>query len=280
MSTTRIETNALSASIESMQFLKQSDNGSRRAMETGERSTVTILGVRVDKITVENAVASVEEMIASSGQHLIVPVNPEMIMAAQTNIEFRQIINNASLALPDGIGVIVASQIYGKPISSRIPGVDMVERLAYLAQQRGFRIFFLGAAEGIATVAAHRLQAQYPGLIIAGTHAGSPRPDEEQEICRKINDAQPHILLVAYGAPKQEFWLARNFHKLHVPVAMCVGGTFDFLAGKAIRAPRWVQTIGFEWVYRLIQEPRRWRRMLALPRFVVAVLMNFSREKA
>ena len=280
MSTTRIETNGLSATMETKQFLIRSDNDARPARKSWKRSTVTILGVRIDNITVEKAVASVEEMIGDANQHLIIPVNPEMIMAAQTNIEFRQIINNASLVLPDGIGVILASRMYGKPISSRVPGVDMVERLASFAQQRGFRIFLLGAAEGVATLAAHRLQEQYPGLLVAGVHAGSPHPDEELEICRMINDVHPHILLVAYGAPKQELWLARNLHKLHIPVAMCVGGTFDFIAGTVIRAPLWVQTIGFEWVYRLIQEPRRWHRMLALPRFAFSIFINFFRDKA
>jgi len=249
-------------------------------MKTPKRTTVTILGVHIDNITIENAVASVEEMIESSRQHLIIPVNPEMIMTAQTNFGFRQIINNASLVLPDGIGVILASRMSHELISSRIPGVDMVEHLASLAERRGFKIFLLGAAEGVAALAARRLQVQYPGLIIAGTHAGSPRPEDEQDICRRINDVQPHILLVAYGAPKQELWLARNLHKLHIPVAMCVGGTFDFIAGKVTRAPRWVQTIGFEWLYRLTKEPSRWRRMLALPRFAIAVCINFFRNIA
>ncbi len=243
MSTMQIETNVSSLCIESIQLPIYSDNGSRQVMKTLKRTTVTILGVQIDKITIENTVASVEEMIESSHQHLIIPVNPEMIMAAQTNFEFRQIINNASLVLPDGIGVILASRMFNELIPSRIPGVDMVEHLASLAQQRGFKIFLLGAAEGIAALAARRLQEQYPGLIIAGTYAGSPRPEDEQDICRRINEVQPHILFVAYGAPKQELWVARNIHKLHIPVAMCVGGTFDFIAGKVTRAPRWVQTI-------------------------------------
>src|SRR5271169_3771077 len=98
-------------------------------------------------------------------------------------------------------------------------------------------------------------------------------PEEELDICQKINDAHPDILFIAYGAPKQELWLMRNFHKLHVPVAMCVGGTFDFIAGVVTRAPRWIQSIGCEWLYRLAKEPRRWRRMLALPRFAWAILM-------
>ena len=280
MLTNHIETHELLAGIDTKQFLTHCDNDSRPGMTSVKRCTVTILGVQIDNITVENAVASVEEMIESHGQHLIVPVNPEMIMAAQTNIEFRQTINNASLVLPDGIGVILASRLYRKPISSRIPGADLAQRLASLAQQRGLRMFFLGAGEGVAQHAARKLQAQYPGLIIAGTYAGSPHPDEEREICQRINDAHPHILLVAYGAPKQELWLARNLHKLQVPVAMCVGGTFDFIAGEVSRAPHWIQNIGFEWLYRLLKEPRRWRRMLALPRFAVAVLINIFRNKA
>ena len=280
MSTTQIGTNDLSAAIEPMQFLLRSENDSRYFMKTQKRSTVTILSVRIDNISAENAVACIEEMIGGPDQHLIIPVNPEMIMAAQTNIEFREIINNASLVLPDGIGVILASHIFRNPISARIPGVDMVQRIASLAQKRSLRLFLLGAAEGVADRTGLMLQKQYPGLVIAGTYAGSPRPEEEEDICRKINGVQPHILLVAYGAPRQELWLGRNLHKLHVSTAMCVGGTFDFIAGEVTRAPRWLQKIGFEWSYRLMKEPHRWRRMLALPRFAVAVLMNFFRNSA
>src|SRR5208283_3381978 len=256
----------LAIQIEKNRFLMDSTNGSIPPMKLRNRSTVTILGVQIDRITIENAVDTIEEMIKYQNKHLIVPVNPEMIMTAQHNPEFLRAINNASLALPDGIGVIWASRLYGTPIETRITGVDTVQSVAQHAAKHGYRIFFLGAAEGIADQAAQKLQRQYPGLTIAGTYAGSPRPEEEQDICQKINDARPHILFIAYGAPKQELWITRNFHKLHVPVAMCVGGTFDFIAGEVTRAPRWVQSIGCEWLYRLANEPRRWRRMIALPR--------------
>jgi N-acetylglucosaminyldiphosphoundecaprenol N-acetyl-beta-D-mannosaminyltransferase len=135
-------------------------------------------------------------------------------------------------------------------------------------------IFLLGAAPGIAEKAGEQLRKRYPHLKIAGTYAGSPHPAEEEEICQRIKNSQAEILLVAYGAPKQELWLSRNLDRLPLRLAMCVGGSFDFLAGITPRAPKWMQVLGIEWLYRLIQEPRRWRRMLALPKFAVLVIVE------
>jgi N-acetylglucosaminyldiphosphoundecaprenol N-acetyl-beta-D-mannosaminyltransferase len=211
-------------------------------------------------------------MVFSGKPHYVIPVNPELVMTARRNTLFRNVINDASLVLPDGIGVVIASWIMCKPITERVTGVDTVQDFAALAHKKGLRLFLLGAAPGVAECVAERLQAKYPGLEIVGTYAGSPDPAEEDEICKRIAAAKPQILLVAYGAPKQELWVARNLKRLNVPVTLCVGGTFDFIAGIASRAPIWIRRIGLEWLYRLIQEPHRWRRMTALPRFVFAVL--------
>lgn len=234
--------------------------------EAAARS-VTILGVRVHACSGADARANIESMLRSGAQHTIVPVNPEMIIAARSHREFRDTINRADLALPDGAGVILAARLQGAEMRERVPGSDTVELLAAIAARDGLRMFFLGAAPGIADEAARRLRERHPGLVIAGTHAGSPAPADEAEICAMIAGARTDILLVAYGAPKQELWVARNLAKLPVRLAMSVGGTFDFLAGVKSRAPRWMQRAGLEWLFRLAQEPRRWRRMLALPKF-------------
>ncbi|MBI1806208.1 MAG: WecB/TagA/CpsF family glycosyltransferase [Ignavibacteria bacterium] len=235
-------------------------------------SSSKILGIRVHHVTLDETLSIIGTMVFSGNRHLVVPLNPELVMTAQNNSAFRDVVNNASLVLPDGVGIVLASWLMGDPLRERVTGIDTVRHLAVLAQRQGLRLFLLGAAPGVAERAALRLQELHPGLQIAGTYAGSPHPDEEREICRRIEEADPQILLVAYGAPRQEIWVARNLSKLKVPVAICVGGTFDFIAGVSPRAPRWLQVFGLEWPYRLIREPRRWRRMLALPLFAAAVV--------
>jgi N-acetylglucosaminyldiphosphoundecaprenol N-acetyl-beta-D-mannosaminyltransferase len=243
------------------------------------RST-DILGVRIHQVTMNETLRFLEAMAKDGKSHHVVTVNPEFIMTAQQDRSFRDVLNSASIALPDGIGVVLASRWLGQPITERIPGVDVVEQFASVAQRHQLRLFLLGAAQGVAEIAARRLQEKYPGLCIAGTYAGSPHPDEEDEICQRIAEASPQILFVAYGAPQQDLWIARNLPRLKVPIAMGVGGSFDFIAGITIRAPRWIQEIGLEWLHRLIREPYRWRRMLALPQFVVAVIQSSKRLSA
>jgi N-acetylglucosaminyldiphosphoundecaprenol N-acetyl-beta-D-mannosaminyltransferase len=160
--------------------------------------------------------------------------------------------------------------------------VDLVEEFVRFASTRDIRFFFLGAAPGVAERAAAILQRKYPGLIVAGTYPGSPDPAEEVDLCEHIRAVNPHVLLVAYRVPEQEFWMARNLQRLNVPIVINVGGTFDFIAGVTRRAPRWMRSVGFEWLFRLLYQPWRWRRMLALPRFIVAIMterfwMTFGR---
>jgi N-acetylglucosaminyldiphosphoundecaprenol N-acetyl-beta-D-mannosaminyltransferase len=231
-----------------------------------------ILGVRVDAITFDATLARIEGYIADGRPRQIVTVNPEFVMASQSNAEFRRVINEAALALPDGTGVWWASRRLGCPVPERVPGVDLVARLASLSAARGFRIYLLGAMPGVAEMAAKVLCDRYPGLIVAGTYAGTPRVEDEAGIIAQVRAARPHILLVAYGAPAQDLWIARNLDRLGVPVGIGVGGAFDYLAGVHPLAPRWLRRIGLEWLYRLVTQPRRWRRMLALPRFVWQVL--------
>ncbi len=229
--------------------------------------SINILKVRIDNVKMSNVLEIIDKMILSKKCHQIVTVNPEFVMEAQKNIEFRKVLNEAALSLPDGIGIVLASKFTSQPLNERVTGVDTVQMLAYQAARNGWRIFFLGAAPGVAQIAATKLQILYPELQIAGTYSGSPNIQEEDEICEMIKAAKPEILLVAFGAPKQDLWIARNLEKLGVPVAIGVGGTFDFIAGIARRAPLWVQKISCEWLYRLMKEPRRWKRMLALPKF-------------
>jgi len=236
--------------------------------------SIAILGVRVSNVDVPESLAIIEDLIESGAPHQMVTVNTEFVMAAQKDAKFKAIINATALALPDGFGLLWASRFLGHPLKERVTGVDTVQRVAELAARKGYRLFLLGAAEGVADLCAQRLSNQYPNLQIAGTYAGSPALEEEKEIVALVKQARPDILFVAYGAPQQDKWIARNLDRLGVPLAMGVGGAFDFIAGVAVRAPRWVQRLGLEWLHRLYREPWRWKRMLALPRFVGLVILR------
>jgi N-acetylglucosaminyldiphosphoundecaprenol N-acetyl-beta-D-mannosaminyltransferase len=162
----------------------------------------------------------------------------------------------------------------GQHLRERVAGSDLVPRLAAEAAQRGWRPYFLGAAPGVAQKAAAILAARHPGLSVAGCYAGSPAPEEEAAITALIRSSQANLLFVAYGAPQQDLWLARNLVKTGAAVGIGIGGAFDFIAGVSRRAPDWVQRIGFEWLYRLVNEPWRWRRQLVLPQFALRVLLR------
>ncbi len=235
---------------------------------------ISILGVYVHAVTMGEALRVVEAMTVSDEPHQVVTVNPEFIMTAQRYHEFKEVLNNAALSFADGIGVVWASRLLGCPIRERVPGVEMFEHLVAMAAERGLRVFLLGAATGIAEQASRVLQQRYPGLFVSGTFAGSPKPEDDSAICEMIERAKPDFLFVAYGAPYQDLWIARNQPRLHMRVAMGVGGTFDFIVGKARRAPKVLRVIGLEWLYRLMREPWRWKRQLALPRFAVSVLLQ------
>ncbi len=234
--------------------------------------SIIILGVRVDNVNCDDAMARVEFFLRERGVHQIATVNPEFVVIAQKDAEFRRVLNQCALNVPDGVGLLWASRRLDKPLRERVTGQEMVARIAALAAQRGDRIFFLGAREGVAERAAERLKERYSGLRIGGCYAGSPTVEEEQRIVERINESKARILFVAFGPPQQEFWIARNISKLNVAVAMGVGGTFDTLAGLAPRAPQWMQRAGFEWTYRLLREPRRFKRQLAIPYFMWLVI--------
>jgi N-acetylglucosaminyldiphosphoundecaprenol N-acetyl-beta-D-mannosaminyltransferase len=235
----------------------------------GERAD--ILGIPIDNVTLEQTVSMIRDMALSGNPHHVVTVNPEFVMIARKNEEFRRVLREASLAIPDGIGIVLAAKILRQRLSERVAGVDTVHRLARVARDHGLSLFLLGAAPGVAEKTGTILCEQNPGLKIAGTYAGSPHPREEDQLCSIIERAHPDILLVAYGPPRQDLWIARTSKRLRVPVAMGVGGTFDFIAGVAKRAPVLVRKLGLEWLHRLIREPHRWRRMLTLPAFALVV---------
>lgn len=232
-----------------------------------------ILGVRVDDVSWDGALARIAAFIASGAPHRVMTPNPEFVMHARRDPAFRVLLEGADLAPADGVGLRWAARLLGLPLRAVIPGSDLVERLAATGAKGGQRWFLLGAAEGVAAAAAAALQRRYPGLRVVGTWSGSPDPAADEATCGRIEAAGPvDVLLVAYGAPAQDFWIARNQPRLRVPVAIGVGGTFNFLAGRSKRPPEVVKRLGLIWLFRLLMEPWRWRRQRALLRFAVLVL--------
>lgn len=237
-------------------------------------TAISILGVPVHDVTTEETLVHIDHFVHDGALHQICTVNPEFIMAAQSDAEFKQILQHSALNLADGIGVIWAARRLGHPLRERVAGSDLVGLIADRAQMTGWRIFLLGAAEGVAEQAAILLRERYPQANIAGAYAGSPRLEEEVEIAARIRSSEADVLLVAYGAPQQDKWIDRNLAGTGVAVAIGIGGSLDFIVGRQKRAPRWMQRLGLEWLYRLIREPWRWRRQLALPKFVWHVLRS------
>lgn len=245
---------------------------STRTVERSANRRLNLLGVPVDAVSYAGLLALIASWIETGGgARQVCTVNPEFIMIAQGDPIFLGILQRAALCVPDGVGLLWACRRRGFTLPERVTGSDGVPRIAQAAAQHGWRIFLLGAAPGVAERAAAALEKNYPGLQIVGAYAGSPAAAEEDMIVARVNASRADILFVAYGAPQQDKWIARNLPRLQVSMAMGVGGSLDFIAGFVPRAPRWMRDRGLEWLYRLLRQPWRLRRMLRLPRFVFAV---------
>lgn len=235
-----------------------------------------ILGVRVDRVDLDGALAMIAGWLEASdgGLRHVVTVNPEFVMAARRDPVFATALRESALATADGIGITLAARVLRVPVGPRVTGVDLTEGLARLRTPR-CRLFLLGAAPGVADEAAARLRERFPGVVISGTWSGSPRDADLAEIEARLHGSDATVLLVAFGHPAQDLWIARHRERLTahgILVAIGVGGTFDYLSGRVPRAPGWLRRAGLEWLYRLVRQPWRWRRQLALPLFVLLVL--------
>ncbi len=238
---------------------------------------IDILGVPVHPVDYAGTLALLKAWLDAGGPEAdgstrqICTVNPEFIVEARHNSRFRQVLNEAWLNVPDGVGVLRALNLHGCSLTERVTGTDLIPRLAELCAARGWRMFLLGAAPGVAMAAADVLVKRFPGLEVCGTWSGSPADNDWPVIHRLLADTQPHVLLVAFGHPRQDLWIHGHLGDLHSRVAIGVGGAFDFMTGKVPRAPGWMRDRGLEWLYRLLRQPARWRRMLSLPVFVLLV---------
>jgi N-acetylglucosaminyldiphosphoundecaprenol N-acetyl-beta-D-mannosaminyltransferase len=230
-----------------------------------------VLGVRVDCLDMRATLDRIETLVGAGGLHLVATVNPEFIMRARRDPEFARVLESADLCLADGTGVVWAARRQGCSISSPVTGTDLIPPLAALCAKEGFRLFLLGAEPGVAAELAARLRTAHPELAVAA-HAGSPDASADEETVSLIRAHRTQVLLVAFGAPKQELWIDRLKVRVGVAVGIGVGGAFDYLTGRVPRAPVWMRRAGLEWLYRLLQQPWRVRRMAVLPVYAVKVL--------
>ncbi|MBO9131018.1 WecB/TagA/CpsF family glycosyltransferase [Bacillus sp. 165] len=230
------------------------------------------LGVQVSPLNYEEILADIDKRIKAGEQSTLIAVNPEKIITAQKDSTLRELINNATYQIPDGIGVVLASKLKGGSITTRVTGIEMMERLNGHAAKKGYKVFLYGAAEEVVTQAKEALEKKYPGLSIVGYENGYIQDNED--LVHKINQSQADILFIAMGSPRQELWIRKHMPHLQVKVFQGVGGSFDVLAGKVKRAPEVFQQFGLEWFYRLISEPKRFKRQLALPKFLFQIMFK------
>jgi N-acetylglucosaminyldiphosphoundecaprenol N-acetyl-beta-D-mannosaminyltransferase len=222
----------------------------------------------------DQTVGGITQAINNKEPYNVVTVNPELIMAATKNSAFKDIIAKADVVTPDGIGLLMMGQLTGRRLKERVTGVDLCDRLAKEASQHGWKIYLLGAGPGIAQQSAANLQKKYPKLKIVGTSGADPDPNSAHDIKNDIIAAKPAILLVAYGSPTQELWIQKHRQELDPIVTIGVGGSFDFISGSTKRAPKLVQKIGLEWLWRLVLQPWRIKRILVLPKFAILSLFK------
>jgi N-acetylglucosaminyldiphosphoundecaprenol N-acetyl-beta-D-mannosaminyltransferase len=242
----------------------------------------TIATVPVDRLTLDEATAQIIDVLrqrTAPGPFLIMGPNAQLVTLAQSNPRFAEALRASALNIADGISVVLASMLLGRPISERTTGGDLMERLCSESARHGLRVFFLGGLPGAAHQSAIRLQRRYPALSIAGTYCpplGFEHDSMEGAHVRQlIVEAEPDLLFVAFGAPKQEIWMRENCPTLPIGAALSVGAAFDTQAGLRRRAPRWTHRLGMEWLYRLIREPRRlWRRYLIGNTYFLCLVMK------
>lgn len=227
----------------------------------GARHRVSLLGIPVDALTMEETIELARAMIRSGVPHQQVGINAALLVESEDNAELRRVIEGCDLISADGMSAVFVGRLFGRSLPERVAGVDLFQRLVEAAHRDNSSVYFLGATDEVVERVAAVFSERHPGLRIAGYRNGYW--DDDREVVSAVRAADPDYLFLAISSPRKELWLDRYLAELDVPFAMGVGGSFDVIAGKVRRAPRWVQNAGFEWAWRLGQEPRRmWRRYL------------------
>ncbi len=244
------------------------------------RNTVTILGVKIDKVTEEEALDCAMELLSGDKVAKIYTPNPEIIMQANQDEGFMTALNDADLCTADGIGVVYGAKMLKDPVPCRVAGFDLTCNILEKMKDSEDGVFLFGAKPKVAEIAASQIEKRYHGLKVLGTNDGYFTDDDVPAIIEKINESGAKLLLVCLGAGKQEKWIANNCHKLtSVRLCMGVGGTLDVLAGNVKRAPKLFIKLNLEWLYRLLKQPSRIGRFVALPKFMIAVLKSRKERK-
>ena len=231
---------------------------------------IDVLGVQFDNVNMDEAVAAAWALLEQEGCKYIVTPNPEIVMSCRSDPDVAAAVAGAALAIPDGIGIIYGAKILKTPLKEKVPGCDFTLLLMERMATAGKSVYILGGKPGVADLAAEKLSAQFPALRFAGTHDGYFQDDAP--VVEAINAAAPDLLLVCLGAPKQELWMHKNAPELNARLMIGAGGSVDIYAGTAQRAPEAWCNAGLEWLYRLLKEPKRIRRQMALPKFMLTVL--------
>ncbi|MDD4799375.1 MAG: WecB/TagA/CpsF family glycosyltransferase [Clostridia bacterium] len=237
-----------------------------------------ILGIRVDSVDMIESLSRIAELIKSKKPSQVVTLNAEILYNAQDDEKTKTVIEHAAMVTPDGAGILWAASKLGHPLKERVTGIDLLQELCRQAPYNGWKLYFLGAAPQVAQTAAAKLREQNNSIQIVGTHDGYFNKEEEKNILADIADKKPDLLFVAMGAPRQDIWIYDHQDELPPLVAIGVGGSLDVLAGIVKRAPASFQRLKLEWLWRLLKQPSRIGRMMALPKFVIAV--NKSRRKS
>jgi len=243
-------------------------------------ASIFILGARVDAVGRDGAVRRIAELARGEKSALVVTIGTEMVMEARRNPRYRAVLAKAALALCDTVGLLVVSKLRNGPLSERVTGVELVGKLAAASvDDPELRLFLIGGKGDTALRAAENLRAQFPGARIVGTRDGYFVDDESATVASAIAATQATVVLAGLGYPRQELWLDTFLPATGARVGMGIGGSLDVYAGNVERAPALAQRLGIEWLYRLIREPRRWRRQLALPRFAALALVEAARGR-
>lgn len=239
-----------------------------------DNNKVKILNVKIDKVNMEEAYNKFIALFKNESISTIFTPNPEIVMKTQTDSELMDIINSGDLVVPDGIGLVYASKIHGLGLKERVPGIELMDKILNYCNKTKKSIFLLGAEPEIIERAAKNIGEQYKNIKTINYHHGYFKEDEELEILDIINEKKPDILFVGLGSPKQEKWINEHKKILNATVAMGVGGSFDVWSGKLKRAPKLFIKLNIEWLYRFLRQPKRFKRLLSIPRFMLKVLLN------
>ena len=229
-----------------------------------------VLGVLYDNVTMQEALEQGRSLLEGSAAAYCVTPNAEMAYEALHDEDFREVLNAASLVLPDGAGVVLGAKILKTPLKQKVAGIEFAQNLLPILEETGKRLFLLGSKPGIAELAAEKMLKKHPKLCVCGTMDGYFK--DETDAVRRVNEANADVLYVCLGAPKQEYFMHSHARELHVKLMIGLGGTLDGIAGTVKRAPKWMIRLQLEWLYRLIKEPRRIGRMMRLPKFIFAAI--------